>query len=245
MIWTTLITLILVLARWVIAIQLTRVGVRQKLPNLLWLAAFFYITGIGDVCLTLSMLAHLNLFWVFKTGVGLSEIVMVMFISLTFYRDRRSPMLIFMAIAIASALVDVFYNRVNFFSPFNWLWLIVVGYQAYRQVAADKVVEDWVKGRYLLGVAYAGVALAGAPLFNMVSMVGLVVPAAWAWSHSADFLSVQRPVVQGLTIVGIVLEYLVWVMPEAFRRFLNRKYQAPTPAAALGMSEEEVMRQFS
>jgi hypothetical protein len=178
---TLIITWILVIARLVIAIQLTRVALRQKLPNLLWLAGFFYITGIGDVFITLSPITML--LWPFNLLVGLAEIVMVMFIQKTFYRDRKSPFLIFMILALvvfAFALYNAFFLEFNgvhysglpYYSPFNWIWLILVGYQAYKKIAADPVVEDWVKARYKLVIAYSLAAFA-APIYSIISIIAL------------------------------------------------------------------------
>ncbi len=239
--WTTYILLVLVLARWVIAIQLTRVGLRQKLSNLLWLAAVFYITGTGDIFYVLSPLT--GTVWPWLASIGLGEIALVMFIHLTFYRDRKSPVLIFMAIAIAFFVMDAFFAKGSvYFSPFNWLWLIVAGYQAHKQIAADKAMEDWVKARYKLVVAYS-VAAMGSPILTIVSVMGMFVPALAGWLFSPTIFPVVQLVNLSFTILGIVVEYLAWVMPEGFRRFLNRKYQAP--AAVSEMSEEELMRQFA
>ena len=47
------------------------------------------------------------------------------------------------------------------------------------------------------------------------------------------------------TTIGIALEYLAWVMPESYRRYLNRNYQPPAlDKTDLGLSEEEIMRRL-
>jgi hypothetical protein len=46
-------------------------------------------------------------------------------------------------------------------------------------------------------------------------------------------------------IVSLVLQFLVWIMPESFQQWLNRNYQEPAQdEAELALSEEEIMRQL-
>lgn len=230
---------ILIFTRLIIAVQLTRAARRKALPNLLWLAAFFYLTSTGDVAL------FFGLTWIFGLGVGLGEIVMVMFIHQTFYRDRRSPYLIFLAIALADTVINF---QISFdgssllvFSPFNWLWLMIVAYQSYKQIAADKSVEDWIKARYKLIIAYSVAAL-GTPMLTLLGLVAPLFPLAAAVLESL----ILAFVILGSLVTFVVLEYLAWAMPEAYRRFLNRNYQpiAQNAGFSFEMSEEEILRKF-
>ncbi len=238
---TMTITWILVVARLIIAIQLTRVGRRQKLPNLLWLAGFFYITGTGDIFFTLSPVT--NFPWPFFLAVGLGEIMLVMFIQKTFYQDRKSPYQIFLLIAVAILAADLFYALfLPYYSPFNWLWLIWVAYPAYKKIAADPAIEDWVKARYKLIIAYSLAALA-APLYTILTLIALLIPAMVGWLYAPTSTLVAQVAILVFVTIGIVLEYLTWVMPEGYRRFLNRNYQPPVQdKAELELSEEEIMR---
>ena len=248
---TMTITWILVIARFIIAVQLTQVGRRQKLPNLLWLAAFFYITGIGDIFITLSPTT--NLLWPFFLAVGLGEVMLVMFIHKTFYQDRKSPYLIFMVIALGILVVDMVLLRVNpeqtylpHYNPFNWLWLIWVGYQVYKKVANNPAVEDWVKARYRLIIAYSLAALV-APLYSITSLIPYISQDFGAWFYTGTTGPIIQLVAQvgilAFVTIGIVLEYLAWVMPERYRKWLNRNYQPPMQDKA-ELSEEEVMRKL-
>lgn len=245
---TMTITWILVAARFIIAVQLTRVGLRQKLPNLLWLAGFFYITGIGDIFITLS--PKTNLLWPFFLAVGLGEVMLVMFIHKTFYQDRKSPYLIFMVIALGILVVDMVLLRVNpeqtylpHYNPFNWLWLIWVGYQAYKKIAANPAVEDWVKARYRLIIAYSLAALV-APLYSIISLIPYISQDFGAWFYTGTTGPIIQLVAQvgilAFVTIGIVLEYLAWVMPEKYRKWLNRNYRPLVQDKA----EEEVMRKL-
>jgi Ca2+/Na+ antiporter len=230
---------ILILARLVIAVQLTRVAYRQTLPNLLWLAGFFFLTSVGDIALMF------NLFWLFGLCVGLGEIVMVMFIHQTFYRDRKSPYLIFLVIAIVFAIADFKISladtKLLAFNPCNWVWLMVIGWQSYKLIRADKSVEDWIKARYKLVIAYSFFALV-TPLLTVMGIASHFFPFI---TTILDSLALGF-VVLGSLITFVVLEYLAWVMPQGYRRFLNRRYQSieQTPGFSLEMSEDEIIRSF-
>ena len=236
---TLTITWILVIARFIIAIQLTRVGRRQNLPNLLWLAAFFYITGTGDIFFTLS--SFTEFLWPFFLSVGLGEIMLVMFIHKTFYQDRKSPYLFFMFIAVVFLLVNVFSAFFAYWSPFNWIWLIVVAYQAYKRVTVNPMVEDWIKTRYKLVIAYSLVTLFP-PLYTIIWLVAMAVPSLAELIFSPVGGVVALVVNVGFSTVGVVLAYLAWVMPEPYRLYLNRNYQPPAQdKSGLELSEEEII----
>jgi len=236
---TLIITWILVIARFIIAIQLTRVGRRENLPNLLWLAAFFYITGTGDIFFTLSTFT--NFLWPFFLSVGLGEIMLVMFIHKTFYQDRKSPYLIFMFVAVVFLLANIFSTFFAFWSPFNWIWLIVVANQAYKHVAINPMVEDWIKARYKLVIAYSLVTLFP-PLYTILWIVAMAIQPLADLIFSPVGGIIALVVNVGFSTVGVVLAYLAWVMPEKYRLYLNRNYQPPVQdKAGMELSEEEII----
>ncbi|MBK9923746.1 MAG: hypothetical protein IPP66_00510 [Anaerolineales bacterium] len=236
------ITWVLVIARFIIAIQLTRIGRHQKLPNLLWLAGFFYITGLGDIFFTLSPFT--NFIWPFFLSVGLGEIMLVMFIHTTFYQGRKSPYLVFMVIAFAFLLLNVFSTTFAYWSPFNWIWLIVVGYRAYKQISTNLAVEDWVKIRYKLVIAYSLVTLF-LPLYTVVWVSASFVPSWQTLIYSPVGGVIALMVNVSFTTLGVVLAYLAWVMPENYRRFLNRNYKPPVQdAVEMQLSEEEIINKL-
>jgi len=239
---TLTITSILVVARFIIAVELTRVGRRQNLPNLLWLAAFFYITGTGDIFFTLSTFT--NFLWPFFLSVGLGEIVLVMFIHKTFYQDRKSPYLIFMVIALIFFLINIFSTFFAYWSPFNWIWLIVVANQAYKRIAANPMVEDWVRARYKLVIAYSVVTLFP-PLYTILWPLAIVIPSIGDVLFSPTGGVIALVVNVGFSTIGVVLAFLAWVMPEGYRNYLNRNYQPPVlDKAEVELSEEEIMRKL-
>ena len=222
---------ILIVVRTLIAFKLFHASREKGLSNLRWLAVYFVLTCLGDIALT-----FLKSRWMFALGQSLGDMTLVMFIHQTFYKDRKSPYLIFLAIA---ALYGVFGVAIGLNKPmppsptpidgFIWGWLIVVSSQAYRQISVDKQVEDWVKWRYRLMIGYAAFLLIS-PINTTVNFLAPGTLPSSAWTQ----------------VVAGAVQYLVWVMPEAFRRFLNRNYQpiAQNACFSFEMSEEEILRQF-
>jgi hypothetical protein len=230
---------IMIIIRIVIGVSLTRAALRQNVRNLLWLGAVFFANGLFTI---FSFQAWDSPF-LFHLGILLAQVCLVLFIQQTFYRGRRSPWGMFMAITLVGGLVDLWIDagssiEISSNTPMyvvtscNWLWHTVIAYQAYRAAVRDRAVEDWVKARYRLMIAYCCITV----LVTILALVQLVLgipPGALT-------------AVQVLFVIGsIVLQYLVWVMPERFRQYLNRNYQpSEFEAAALEQSEEEIMRQL-
>lgn len=225
---TSLMTIQTIL-RGIIALALTRVILRRpEMRNLRWLAVVFYgnaLTGFFQ-----------------QTAIGQAAFILIqaalaMFVHETFYKDRPSPVLVFLFASIFGQLPGVIAlatgGQSSSMSPaspivLNWLWHAVAGYQAYQAISGNRFVEDWVKGRYQMMVGY-----------SLVIALPLIVLA---------FLPKPAPSWTGFIfptclIVSIILQYLVWGMPDFFRRWLNRNYQSPVPETEAAMTEEEIMRQ--
>jgi len=91
-----------------------------------------------------------------------------------------------------------------------WLWHAIAGFQASKIIAIDSHVENWVKNRYRLIVAYS----------CLQALVGVIMMVRPFVSSTIAILSLL------LVIATTTMQYLVWVMPERFRLWLNREQQA-------------------
>ena len=111
----------------------------------------------------------------------------------------------------------------------NFILLAVVAFQAYRQIAGDRTVEDWVKAHYLLIIA-GNVLLCASAVDTINSIITTGTAGAFA------------PITNIALILGVVLFYLAWMMPEAFRSFLNCNYKQAVVVQSL--SEEEILKQL-
>jgi len=205
-------------ARIVIAVRLFWLAART-VRSLYWLAAVF-LANVVYLVLTEVFAKNLDLAQLsYTVGLAVAQVLVVMFTHVTFYQGRKSPYLIFLAQSLVACIVDIVWWRVSgstvsFVSlavAVNWGWHASAAYQALRQVADDKYVEDWVKVRYKLMIVYCALLAATGLMF-----VTYLVPATGNGIQSLVGL---------LALAGVVVQFLVWVMPERFRQFLNRNYQ--------------------
>ncbi len=217
------------------AIQLVRVARARKLPNLYWLAANFAFAALGGLVnlIFTSLLASL-------LGLIVSGLCMVMFIQRTFYRDLPSPYLFILALLAGLGVWQVYLTITNPTSfvvmtqvgyAILWLWQAFLAFRTYRQLAHDPTVEDWVKARSLMwfGQTFAMGILSVRLLLSQFVPISVI-----EWNINTS-----------LVIIGGVVQYLTWVMPEPLRRWLNRNYHpaiAESPGTFMAMSEEDVMR---
>jgi len=221
-------TAIMMALRLGIGLILLRLALRGS-RNLHWLAACFYLNFL------VLFLTAPNLRLVSQTVLVVIQVCLAMFTHATFYRNRRSPIVWVVGVILASGglalyLVSQAPSSGGFRLLFvtggaNWAWHALVAWQARRKLLADRSIEDWIKARYAIIVAYATLmaVIFVIPLLPLTA--GRTVFFRWVW-----------PVTM---MVSVVLQYLAWGMPGPLRRFLNRNYQAP---AALGMTEDELLR---
>lgn len=220
------------MVRLVLAIQLTAAVRRTGQRVLQWLAVYYFATFAFDICFNLNTITQAVLtvgglqvpvFAVLKYLFGgLGDVAMVMFIHQTFYHDRRSPYLSFIGSAILVSVVGIgiacFASGTNIFNPFIWGWLAVVADKTYRQISDDKAVEDWVKVRYQLVIAYAVMLVAAAMLMLVVMvLVGRGLQQAASVIIITDIM---------ISMAAIILQYLAWAMPDRLRNWFNRNQQA-------------------
>jgi hypothetical protein len=174
-----------------------------------------------------------------QSVVIIIQICLAMFTHTTFYQNRRSPIRWVIAGIVlggaASLYLWIRYPQVGglrvmfLIGAANWFWHAWVAWRAWQKLRRDQAIEDWIKARYALVVAYAllmGVLFVF-PLFLMGQATGVYY--SWAWPLTVS--------------VSAVLQYLAWGMPDALRRFLNRNYKAPAAFGDMaGMTEEELLR---
>jgi hypothetical protein len=240
---TSILFVILLLLRIVIAVLLTRTGLRREARPVLWLAGLFYLNIVYSLSGTGLVVFPQSLVLIFQ---GLSQVCLVFFVHNTFYNNRRSPMPIFLGITILLDALGIFFVASNtsflisatvssFFllsvaGLMNWTWHAAAAREGYHTLADDKHVQDWVKSRYKLMIAYCLLFLIPVALVPFVSVLPPLIALMM-------FL---------LAFAVLVVQYLVWGMPEPFRRWLNRNYVAPQQAGPdldqlMNMSEEELM----
>jgi hypothetical protein len=230
------VTAILMILRLGIGLILLRLALRGS-RNLHWLAACFYLNF-----LVLFLMAP-QLVVVGQAVVILIQVCLAMFTHTTFYQNRRSPIGWVLAALLVGGGATLYglsqspigaRGRFDGLRPIfliagaNWSWHALAAWQARRRLRFDATIEDWIKSRYSIVVAYA-------VLMSVLFLIPLLPGPAgiafyqWAW-----------PLVM---MVSVVLQYLAWGMPGALKRYLNRNYRPPAALQhAQNMTEEELLR---
>jgi hypothetical protein len=242
---------VMVLLRLWTAMVLIMTGRKNALTNLYWLAMAFVLFGAGAAFAPTAgnPLGLLPLsFWLF---IGLSMVsvaAVIQFVRGTFYRGRPSPApwmwglwIILAGLSLYGVAVSASPDQQNPLVAAGqvliciiFAWQAWAGYEAWREVAREKTVEDWIKGRYQLVVGYS--------LCQFVASLGSIVRILGAGGGSGNALGASMALVTlGFNIAVVGLSYLAWAAPAGFYRWLNRNYSA---VEVKDINEEEVMRQL-
>lgn len=218
---SVILLVVLTLARLWIALQLFLTARKSHLNNLYWLFGLFALAVYNLFTpVTNSPLANSPLF---HFGFLAGHFCLAMFIHTTFYRNRKSPIYFVGGLIVLAILVDIYAFSTN--KPdlvgmmttvglVNWVWHFFVARSAYQNIAADQSVEKWVKSRYQLMIAYV--------VMMFLGTIQVVISNSPLASSTP---AIVVPITLFIVIVSVILQFLVWVMPEAFRMWLNRAEQ--------------------
>ena len=216
---------------------------KTKLVNLNALAFMLFCESIGYLFYT-SVLNHLFLFYLF---VSIMWFPFMIFVEKTFYQEKKSPFKIILLITtVLSALTCIvigiyqfgpiqdnntlFFARIVFSLAMGVTasWMLYSSITSYIEIKSAKGVEPWIKIRYLLVFLYT---------FGQIGI-------ALTWPFFPYDKSINAPYLIGaLCLVAIIIgQFLAWVMPPGFKKWLNRNY---TPGdVEEELSEEEIMKSF-
>jgi len=240
----TILLYTLILMQLVIGAVLFNSAHRNRQPNLYWLSLLFFTAVLTAIFIPLAgsppgeTPASL---WINQVLSAFGKIWVIIFIHTTFYTNKASPagwVLAMMLLLIAMTLYGVAVTRDNFNqSPWIatsnigtiviWGWHSWVAYQGWRSVAREAGVADWGKARYRMMIAYS--------LLVAVGGVTSIIRVAFGGGSGATVIGTLMGLVALLCQIGsVTLQFLTWVMPEGFRRWLNRNYrEAPEEAIML------------
>lgn len=228
--------LILIFLRFVIGVRLVLLARQNNLPNIYWLAAQFFVVALG---LSFAPIADNPLgnstasLWIFTIAtVFFPPIAIGVFNHTTFHVSRSSPRWQFIAVYIIFAAIGL-YALINSESSSNqnpllafpnimivlaWVWHGWSASQAFGHISKEQAVEDWVKSRYQLITAYAIILIIG----TLGTFIRYYFAAGTVITPLGKAMSILTLIAQ---ILGVSLQFLVWVMPAGFRNWLNRNYQ--------------------
>lgn len=203
----------------VVALPLFQTARRNKLVNLYWSSAQFIALVIA---VPFAAIGPLDNRWIFWTFISISEISLLMFVHTTFRRGRSSAMPVLMTLAVIGLIGGAYGTIINNFELSAWLvypnaviawgWHLIEAARSYKNISRDPSTEDWVKSRYILMIVYSAVDFVGAVL-------GTIVTTAIVTSDITSMIVVL------INVTSVIFQILTWVMPEGFRRWLNRNQQ--------------------
>jgi hypothetical protein len=241
---------VLIALRLWIGMRLFATAHNSNMHNLYWLVLLYVIAAVALPFAPTPgnpLGATAASLWLYQGIYSLGHFALIMFVTTTFYQKRRSPTEWFLGITVV-AIVGTFYGLA--LSPSaaqlnplvislqvavvaNWGWHGWAGYQAWRRVAKECTVEDWVKARYQLVIWYSichwltGILYFAMQAAPAASLLGQILPAAMLLCN----------------IGGVILAYLAWAAPHGFYRWLNRNYKPPITIDLNQVTEETVFGQ--
>jgi len=216
---------------------------KTKLTNLYALAITIFCECIGYAFYT-SILNNLFIFYLFMSVMW---VPLIIFINKTFYQEKKSPFKFFLLLTSILAIVKIVALSLYQFSPIQdsnllllgrfslsialgstAVWLNYASYTSYSKIKSDEGVEPWIKARYLL------------VFFYTIAQMGIAI----TWPFFPYDKSINIAYILGALslVIFIITQFLAWVMPAGFKKWLNRNY---TPSDAKEeLSEEEIMKSF-
>lgn len=228
---------IMIVLRIIIATQMIGTAWRNRLHNLYWLALSFLAVGIGAAFGPSegNPLGNLPVSkWLFTgSAVILASAFALGFNHNTFYKNRKSPLAWYMGLFVICAFIGIFglWNSESSYALnplvafalipviLIWAWHAWAAYQALGEISQDQEVEDWIKSRYRLMITYG--------IFLSIGGMASFVRTYFAGGSSLTPLgSATATITLVAQISAVILQFLTWVIPESFRRWLNRNHQA-------------------
>ena len=228
--------------RVIIGINLILVGRKSKQKALYYLALNSFLLGTGMIFSMELIFPDIFIFTLLSLG---SYFPSVYFIYLAFFQDRKFPLKLILILTSTfmtlSLIFTAYYQYVHTiplpyqisFIFFGLDLILVSGLivyslnGAYAVIKPREYVEPWIKSRYKL-VIINKIAYLATGFSFFLSGVLMADPE----------MSVFTYVIVLCQLIAITTDFLAWIMPKWFMKYLNRNY-VETPEKE--MTEEEIM----
>ena len=202
---------------------------KLKLKNLYVLGTGFILVSLGFI---LSVVIQSSLSYFFEEiFVSSGFVLAVYFTNLTFHKNRETFARHIQIIIIILACVEIGFSLMDSIekTPLNFYlssivdliytlltfnWLAWSSYSAYKRVK-DKKIMPWIKMRYKI-IAFSSFIL------SLHVIPELFTP----WNM--DFIDKHNFAFGIAAIIAIIFAvgmFLAWIMPDWFKRYLNRDYE--------------------
>jgi hypothetical protein len=250
-----LMLLVFLIVRLVTAVRLVVLARRSRQANMYWLAAQLFAVAIGLIFTPIpeNPLGGQSVtnYFIFTISIPVAQLASILFIQTTFYRDRKSPLWWYVGAFVVGSFIALYFMTqgeigvphplaafVHASTVLTSFWQVQSANRALADISEVRDVEDWIKARYRLVTAYSiCLIISGAANFARDYFAGGAVTNPLGGAMALLSLPLE--------ITAVVIQFLAWVMPAGFRKWLNRNYQPPAHGGAeLGLSEEKIMRQL-
>ena len=230
----------IIILQWIIVLALIFRAKRTKLNNFYILVLTLFLEGFGAIFFTRSL--YLIAFIMFDIAIW-SHLI---FIRLTFYKDRKNPISILLALIIPISIIHWIFSGIyniglntsfllyfvlnllySILMFFTYGWMAYSMIKSYLNIRNNKMLEPWIKARYLLVITY----VIGKLLMGILMPLFPVDRTILDWSL----------MISGLVAFYIVFaQFLAWVMPKGLKKWLNRNFTDQKDEKIL--SEENIMK---
>ncbi|MHA2295946.1 MAG: hypothetical protein ACXAEU_03585 [Candidatus Hodarchaeales archaeon] len=233
------ISLVTIAVRFTIGVKLLSVSRRTNMKNLQTLSIVFLLNSLA-LAFTLDFI---NQFILFYLMIDIAMVFHLLFTKQTFFADLKSPFKVILSLTIVFAVLNVITAGIYalddtlenislisriFFALATyvvWGWFFQVAYTSYKRIAPNRSVEDWIKARYRLMIYYA--------VFILIPVTLLIFS-----TSQEDMFTILAAVI---AIASWTLQFIVWVMPERIRVYLNRNYTTSSHEEE-SQSDDEIMK---
>lgn len=244
-----------IIAYLIIGIFLTIRAVQTKKYNVVYysleiffLTLFFIVVGAFSKQ-TQAVDAILIIGYLLSMLTSFSGLI---FIKKTFYEEKESPFKIYMLIGfigtsiIISLFILLLFSVITFeifeavgditFAGFYivmLIWLSIISFDEYKRVKNFNI-EPFVKKRYyILGLT---------SIAAIIGLGSMIVATFLNLANLTLFYVIAFTMTSIISLVRTGCNYLIWIMPTPFKRFLNKGFTHSDGSKE--MSEEEIMRQM-
>ncbi len=216
----------------IIALSVVEKARRSGMKTLYFLSSVFITSSFVGI-FNMDSIKNLTLAWSIS---GITQLLILIFIEQTFYKDKKSPFKLFLIIIVPISIITILnpvYSAAIYAinSSIVSVWFIIVAGNAYNEIKDSEFVEDWVKKRYKLIILYALLDI----IANIAIPVVAVNPDSTLWMLIV-FLSLDG---------ALIVQFLAWVMPKRIMKFYNRNYTEETQESVEEVTEEELLKQFA
>jgi len=245
----------IVMIQCIIALFLFNKYFKNRHTNIFYLALFNLIAGIVLIFSALTVYTNnIILYLIYLTFVFSSNIFLVLFIQNTFYKDKKSPLKIFLMILILIFTFQLVIIGLNpdlfemvFFIKFilsilyssefliTGVWMAKISLREYKKYK-PMPLSPWIKKRYLLsGILAISHALIG--YHYLIYIFGIID------EQNPNLIIIYINLLYSvvLLIIFSVGSLITWVMPGKLKVFFDRKFK---PVKEVDLSEEEIEQKF-